>query len=214
MPPAPITALVSGDVHGDDSEELIAGCEDGTVLCVTARGDELWRSTLPAKVNAIATVDLDDDGKLEVACGVEDEHLHVLNPDGTERWKRFFEAYRASGGREGHVRVVTAADFDGDGIPEIACGGANASFFVVDAEGHTKQSEGQDWVVRVKHSASAIAAADVTGDGRPELLGGYTYFGRALIDFTDTGRSRVSNLGGCISGCEAVTAADVDGDGI
>jgi len=212
--PAQITALGKGDVTGDGRDEFIAGALDGTVAAIDASGSEVWHVNLGARVNDIATVDLDGDGKAETACGVEDEHLYVLKPDGTRLWSKYFEAYRADGGGDGHVRVVTAADFEGDGVPEIACGCANTIFYVLDAKGEVKQSKGKSWQVYTQHSASAIHAADVTGDGLKELLAGYTYFGRKIVDFSDTGRSRVSNLGGAISGCGSISAADTDGDGI
>lgn len=211
--PAEITALTVGDLDGDGVKETLAGCADGTVMAAAATGRRLWTKKFSARVNDLATADLDGDGKAEAAVGVEDSHLYVLGPDGTELWRHFFEAYRSEGGREGHVRVVLPADFDGDGKPEVAVGCANTKFYVLDRRGAVKRSKGRDWVVSTRHSASALGAADVTGDGQLELFCGYTYFGRALVDFADTGKRRVSNLGGCISGCGSITAADVDGDG-
>ena len=208
-----ITALAKGDLTGDKAPECLVGCADGTLVAVDAAGRELWRHAFGARVNDLTTADLDADGKAEIICGVEDEHVHVMKPDGTELWKRFFEAQRSQGGIEGHVRVVLAADFDGDGVPEIAVGGANSMFYVLDRDGELKESNGQAWEAMTQHKASAIGAADVTGDGQLELLCGYTYFGRKIVDFADTGKGRVSNLGGCISGCGTITSADVDGDG-
>ena len=172
-----------------------------------------WPSVYGLTVLGTLTADLDGDGRDEVVCGVEDERVHVLKPDGTQLWQRYFEAQRSQGGREGHVRVVLAADFDNDGSPEVAVGCANSMFYVLDKEGNLKHSKGRAWDVLVQHQASAIGAADVTGDGQLELLAGYTYFGRRIVDFADTSRLRVSNLGGCISGCGTIASADVDGDG-
>ncbi len=212
--PAEITVLAQGDLTGDGQPEFIAGCADGAVAAVDASGKELWRHQLPARVNDCATGDLDGDGKAEVVCGMEDEHVYVLKPDGSELWKRHFEAFRSEGGVEGHVRRVLVADFDNDGSPEVAVGCANTFFYVLDKDGGLKSSQGKPWQHGGRHAASAIGAADVTGDGQLELLAGYTYFTRWIVDFADTGKRRASHLSGCISGCGAITSADVDGDGV
>ncbi len=210
--PDNITTLATGDITGDGGSEIVAGCDDGTVVALTVAGQELWRHEFSARVNDLALGDLDDDGKSEIACAIEDENLHVLGPDGAEIWTRSFEAYRAQGGIEGHPRVVLVADFEGDGEPEVAVGCANSIFYVLDATGQTKTSDGEPWEVITQHKASAIDAVDVTGDGQRELLCGFTYFGRKIVDFAKTGRARVSNLSGCVSGCGTIASADVDGD--
>ena len=212
--PADITCLTACDVSGDGAAELAVGCADGTLAVLSVTGEELWRTTFAGRVNDLAAADLDADGRAEIVCGVEDENVHVIKPDGTELWKRFFEAHRSQGGIEGHVRVVHVADFDRDGVPEVAVGCASSMFYVLDGTGQVMSSQGRAWEVLTQHKACSIHAADVSGDGQLELLAGYTYFGRKVVDFADLGRSRVSNLGGCISGCASIASADLDGDGV
>ncbi len=212
--PAALRCLATGDVTGDGTDECAAGCIDGTLIVADATGRELWRIGHQAAVNDVVVADLDGDGRAEVICGVEDEHIYVYGPDGTLMWKRYFEAFRSEGGREGWVRVVHVADFDGDGSPEVVAGCANTFVYVMDAQGNTKQSHGRDWVFGYRHSVSALGSADVSGDGQLELLAGWTYPARWIIDFADTGRSHANSFGGSIGGCFAIAAGDVDGDGL
>jgi hypothetical protein len=211
--PAKAVCLATGDIDGDGADECVTGCEDGTLIAVDAAGTELWRVEHGAKVNDVTMADLDGDGNAETICGVEDEHIYVYKPDGTLLWKRYFEAFRSEGGREGWVRVVDVADFNGDGMPEVAAGCANTFAYVMDAQGNTMESKDQEWTYGYRHSVSALGHADVNGDGQMELLVGYTYPARWIIDFADTSKSRSSLFGGSIGGCFAIAAGDVDGDG-
>ncbi len=211
--PAPIACVAAGDIDGDGTDEGAAGCINGALVVADASGSELWRGEHGAKVNDVALADLDGDGKAEVICGVEDEHSYVYGPNGTLLWKRYFEAHRAEGGREGYVRVVHVADFDGDGRPEVVAGCANTFAYVMDAQGNMQKSNGLEWTFNYRHSVSALGHADVNGDGQMELLAGYTYPARWIVDFADTGKSRTSLFGGSIGGCFAIAAGDVDGDG-
>ena len=211
--PGAITCLATGDANGDGVDECAAGCADGTVVVADASGKELWRVKHGGKVNDIAMADLDGDGRAETICGVEDEHIYVYKPDGTLLWKRYFEAYRSGGGREGWVRVVHVADFDGDGSPEVAAGCANTFTYIMSAQGDIKRLNDRDLTYSYLHSAAALGSADVNGDGQLELLTGYTYPARWIVDFADTSKSRACSFSGSIGGCFAIAAGDVDGDG-
>ena len=211
--PSEILCLATGQVDGKGGADAAAGCVDGTVAVVDADGNELWRKQLPAKVNDIVVADLDGDGRAEVLCGVEDSHLYVFGPDGTERLKRFFEAYRSSGGIEGHVRCVMVDDMTGDGKPEIAVGCANTFYYVMNPKGEVLKTGGQSWRSGGSHKGLGIFAADMTGDGVKELLASQTYHNRWMVDFTNTSRARAQSINGTKAGCRAITAIDADGDG-
>ncbi|MBT4821629.1 MAG: VCBS repeat-containing protein, partial [Lentisphaerae bacterium] len=211
--PAAGTCIIPVDLDGDGTSEWLAGTENGSLIAADTSGKVLWQHTFSGAVNALASADLDGDKRPEIACAVEDSHLHVLNADGTERWSKFFDAYRAAGGIEGHPRAVIARDFDGDGVPEIAVGCANSIFYVLNANGTPKTGGTGPWELTTQHKASAIDAAEMTGDGQLEMLCGFTYASRRIVDFSKSGYDRQSALSGCISGCMAITHADFDQDG-
>ncbi|MFO7946933.1 MAG: FG-GAP-like repeat-containing protein, partial [Armatimonadota bacterium] len=210
--PAQVTATASADLDGDGAEELIVGCVDGTTAAIDTEGSELWRHGFGAKVNALDTGDIDGDGIPEIACGVEDSHLHVLGADGSEKWKRRFETRRFG---EAHVRDLHITDVEGDGELDIALICANAYMYVIDNTGEMKTTDGTEWSNEWRHDGAAVHAADCTGDGIKEILVGHEYFTRWILDFTSTNRNvRKSGVGGSKGGCWAITAADVDGDGL
>ncbi len=212
--PDAITALEVGDLTGDDADEIVAGCADGSLVVFDAAGTELWSHKFAGKINDVELADLDGDGRADVVCGVEDALLHAFAGDGTGLLHREFETRTASGGGPGHVRALHVADFDGDGQPEIAVACANTRCYVVDTLGQVKTSDGRAWEWGWRHKASAVHSADVTGDGHLELLAGWTYGTRWIVDFTDTSKRRNTAVPGSIAGCRSITAADLDGDGI
>jgi hypothetical protein len=212
--PAPITALTVGDITGDDAAELVVGCADGALVVFDAGGAKLWERAFAGQVNAIELADLDEDGRADIVCGVEDALLWAATGDGTELLARRFETRTSSGGGEGHVRALHVADFDGDGGPEIAVACANTMCYVLAPDGEVMTTDGRAWELIWRHKGSAVGAADTDGDGRLELLAGYTYFTRWIVDFFTPGRAGRTVVPGSIAGCGAIAAADLDGDGI
>ncbi|MCK5802908.1 MAG: VCBS repeat-containing protein [Lentisphaeria bacterium] len=211
--PADSACLALANIGSPPTLHALVGCEDGTLLALSQNGKTLWTAHFNGRVNALAAGDLDGDGRDEIACAVEDSQLHVLNADGSERWTKFFEAFRSSGGIEGHPRVTLFADFDADGTPEIAVGCASSIFYVLNADGTPKTGKTGAWQATTQHKACGIGAADMTGDGQLELLCGFTYASRRIIDFSRSGYDRISSISGCHGGSRAITTADFDLDG-
>ena len=60
------------------------------------------------------------------------------------------------------------ADLDGDGSLEVAIGGQNGKFFILDSGGGIRSSTGLSPLI-----AGSPAIADITGDGTPEIIIGY-----------------------------------------
>ncbi|MFW6437963.1 MAG: FG-GAP repeat domain-containing protein, partial [Armatimonadota bacterium] len=211
--PSAVTTTAIAELDGDDSQETLVGCEDGTLVALDAAGNRSWQVKFDGRVNDIASADLDGDGQDEVLCGVNDEHLHVLDSDGSELWKKHVQAFHSNGGGPGHVTVVLPADFDGDGDLEIAYGSENTFFYVVDAEGNPIVTGDEAWEVQHGHTAYSAAAADITGDGQKELFATWQWRTRWITDFTKPNqRARKFYVGGG-SGGSIVTTADINGDG-
>ncbi|MBI3920127.1 MAG: VCBS repeat-containing protein, partial [Armatimonadetes bacterium] len=202
-----ITALWTADLDDDGDFEILTGTSTGLLEVRDIAGRTLWSHQFDARINDLCSVDLDGDGKQEVLCGVEDQTAYALKEGGTVLWQASFEPDASQGGGAGHVRVVTTADFDNDGKPEVAVGCANSWFYVLDSRGQVR------WKRQMQHKASAIGIADLDGDGFKELLCGYTYQARQIVDFSKSGWDQIRIVGGCISGCQTIASGDVDGDG-
>ncbi|MGI5817752.1 MAG: FG-GAP-like repeat-containing protein [Armatimonadota bacterium] len=212
--PAEVTVLRAGDLTGDGVPEFLSGCADGSLVVLNAAGDELWRHEFGAAIHDIAIGDVVMDGAPEVAAGVADSHLHVLSARGEVLWRRFFEAYGVARAVEGHPRALLIEDFDGDGIPEIAVAAENSFCYVLDNTGEVKDDGGGPWEIVWRSRGVAIDAADLTGDGMKELLTGYEYFSQRIVDFSRSGRNRLSVVRSSTGGTSVITTADVSGDGL
>jgi VCBS repeat protein/FG-GAP repeat protein len=228
-----------GDVDGDGRRDIVlsAVTPGGTeVKAVDPDGTELSEfyvldaSILPAA--SIAAGDLNGDGKAEIVVGGgpttapwppvangPDQRVAVYNAGGTELHS--FTAY--PGLFQGGVRVALA-DVEGDSRPEM-----------ITAPGPGTEPEmelwSQQWVngvdrgTRVGHFLAfdssfqggvSVAAGDVNGDGRAELVAGTGKGTPAEVRvFDGDGRLRYRFAPfGSYDGGISVGAGDVDADGI
>ena len=142
-----------------------------------------------------ALADLDDDGKLEIVQPAFDGHVYVYREDGSQQpgwpveitapvlWVNHADAASA--------RIMTSAaigDANGDGLLDIAVGGNEVgdddntgAIHLLHGDGtlHAGGAEHANWPIKVTSlhllplvgygTSSAVAMADVTGDGIPEL---------------------------------------------
>lgn len=162
--------------------------------------------------------DLDGDGKLEIIVG-----RHVFRADGTLWWSA-----PASGGLGGNSSVAgngptMVLDVDGDGSPEIVLRPAANKFVVYDAKTGTKKYGPFEWTLPESQNdqgsqsdgicGAPMSAADIDGDGRPELI---IPSGDRLMAWRATGQmlwsQPISDYGGQC-GASGSAAFDFEGDG-
>ena len=150
--------------------------------------------------------DVDGDGQPEILYGAGSV-LYVLNREGKPVWKFACKE---------RVRSCAVADVDGDGKPEVLLGGNDECVHLLDRAG----KEIRSWHCDVtlisgqghgrNPEVTALAAADINGDGKVEILAGtrncwiiaYTIEGKVLWQ-----QSRQYH------GVRRILVADVDGDG-
>lgn len=177
--------VATGDLDGDGRDEVVTAGADGMVSVFDPSGRRLWAADLQAPVYQVCVAKLDARTPVIVAGGVS----------------RQVVAFSARGAKlrsievNGAVRVMQAADFDGDGADEVAV-------FPI-------RGQPQDLVVlkgadlaRVKDLSAADLSAslrlqpaksgnatsgDVDGDGVAELIcnsGAYAFKGRLRKTFS------------------------------
>lgn len=124
---APLTLIALPDVTGDGSTELLAGYDSGSLLCLDpAAGSapaEVWSTTLEGSIlTLLATPDSDGDGFPEVIVGTDLGQVAKINASvataGQQILWSFYSTCNVS-------CLVLMDDTDGDGVNEVAAGGAD-----------------------------------------------------------------------------------------
>lgn len=170
-----VFATDSGDVDGDQVDEIAAGDDEGVVTLSDAGGAELWSHradvTNDGQISGVEVADLDGDGAGEVTVTAQrfddDDNggaVEVLESDGSLRW---------SSRLPGWAEDVDVADLDGDGTGEVIASesnGLDGPCFVSAFDG---ASGARLWRTQVSNCLiPVIDAADVNGDDSIEVAYG------------------------------------------
>ncbi len=174
-----LLAVAAGDVDKDGDPDLVTGNTGGAVRLWENDGTPFngtWAQTVVGATNgganAVALGDLDNDGDLDIvsghSIGATAEVIAWRNDGGT--WTRF-----DVGTHDADMNTVVLADLDGDGDLDIASSSttsaANGEIIVWQNNGlgntWTRQDAGEVGVL-----VYALGAADLDGDGDPDLVSG------------------------------------------
>jgi len=170
---AKINAITIGDLDGDGTPEVLCGAEDSHLHVLGADGAERWtryfeghyaEGGTDGHVRVVQVADFHGDGVPEIAVGCANTFFYVLDNRGEllgdgEPWET---------GWRHKACAIGAADLTGDGVLELLAGWTYFSQRIVD---FTKSGRARNSIVPSgKSGASAIATADVSGDGLPDAI--------------------------------------------
>ena len=185
IPVAPfVHALTSGDLNADGRSDLVVGGTDGPIFVLLATGPGQFGAGVPYQAGAVTATliidDLDQDGRQDLLTGGYD--LSILRGDGLGRF-----AGESSLSFTVPVTDIGAADFDGDGMPDLVvlqsgspstlecpdprlvsiyCGPPNQ---VLVLPGMGQAHFGPSISSPARCGPAALAIADFNGDGRPDV---------------------------------------------
>ncbi len=179
-----IYGVAIGDFNGDHKLDLALSKNSipGTVSILLGAGDGSFptHTEYPVALSPrnIAVTDLNDDGKLDVisaGVGSRGGAISVLLGDGDGTFKDYV-AYGTGG-----TPTMLLGDFNGDGVPDLAiaaqsclsvhsqCLIGNLSLWLGHGDG-SFPSGGTSYPM--PNNATAVAAGDLNGDGRPDIVVG------------------------------------------
>ena len=180
-------SLAAGALSDNRRLDIVAGCQaEGEVVVLISNGNGTFRPAkaypVPAGVDRVALGDFNGDGKLDVAvtnAGTNDM-VSVLPGTGSGTLKAavvFGTNYGPSG--------IAAADFNGDGKLDLVTSDDGGPFGVTIATISVLLSNGRDlFAARTDYPVTTeslsgayngIAAADLTGNGKADLIVPITY---------------------------------------
>lgn len=187
-----LRALAAADLDGDNSDETVSLCADGTLV---AYGPRYPTWTLPDVGGSdLAIGQMDNDPALEIATTsgrVIDSVARRVQWEWTD----------------GFGVQLQAADIDGDGRDELIAGEAWYVVWAYDVEKRRPK-----WSISTTHDVGAILASDIDGDGALELLIGDGQWGsiHAYDTLTLQEEWRIRNPE---HGVTSIAVVDTDGDG-
>ncbi len=195
--PAVWEAPIVDDIDGDSQSEILVGTNRGPVL-LSADGSLEWHRNGSAIYTTVA--DTDGDPILDVITAGTATVRAYDGASGTQTWTRSVSA----------PRLRTAADADEDGRVEVYVGRVGGDVLALDAR--TGETE---WVTPISRNEDAVVLppviGDVTGDGRPEVIG-VTNTGTVVILDADSG-DQVGRYERSVPIWTFATPADIDDDG-
>jgi len=161
-----ILALAVGDLDGDGRDQVIVASDHNRAYCLGSDGARRWQFATQGPVTTAAVADFEHGKPKTVVIGSEDCHVYALDPSGKLQWSFAMPTYK----NPGRVRVLFAADLNGDGSDAVIAGGDNWRYYALDRHGR------ELWHYESVHPSTAGAAADLDGDGRKEILCGTAYY--------------------------------------
>jgi hypothetical protein len=219
-------SLAAGDLRNNGKIDLVAGCQVlGQVVVLLGSGTGTLAAAkdyaVPDGVDIVALGDFNGDGKLDVAVtsGEEGEGVvSILAGSGSGKLKA-----AVGFGTNFGPTALGVADFNGDGKMDVVTADSNSPFELTFGEISVLLSNGKsllggrtDYSVATGNETGAysgIAAADLNGDGKPDLIVPVT-FADQLAVLINTGKGAFKSFVTypLPSSPQAVVAGDFNND--
>ena len=217
--PTQQSSIATGDFNGDGRDDIVVSSLSPNVTRFLSQGDGTFGAGASDPVGGspqdviAARLDADNDLDLAVAAQTGDR-IDILLNDGAGNFTAVAPVNHVG---LGDPDGVVAADFDGDGINDLAIGAVGAGNQVAFAKGTGGGAFAAP--VGLGTEGQKVVAGDFNGDGRPDIAAARTLVGTvALIlrNSANTGFDAATTFDPeptASNNIAQITANDLDGDG-
>ncbi|WP_394828098.1 FG-GAP repeat domain-containing protein [Pendulispora albinea] len=214
--------VAAGDLNRDGKPDLVvSNWESGTVSVLMNKGQGAFAAPVNLYVGApssIVVAELTGDSWPDIAYvadpvdpGVQNS-IYVIVNQGFGKFDSLRGTFRIDNDSEREAGSLVAADLTGDGKLDLAVahgGSGTVSVFV--NKGRSRFESGVNYLVGKSHYLRALAAVDVTGDGKLDLVATNGYVNVLVNQGSGTFAPNVQYQVGASP--ESITGADFTGDG-
>jgi uncharacterized protein YegL len=211
---ANVRSLVAADLDGDGKRDIVVSYYGGAVGVLLNNGNGTFAMSVTYFTSpgafSVAVADLNGDGAADLAvANAGDTRVSVLLNKGNGTFAVAVKYTVAA-----NPNSIAAADLDGDGKPDLAVASSNTgTVSVLHNQGNGVFAAKVDYPANSTLSGSSLVAADLNGDGRPDLA--LAYDGGVVSVLLNQGNgtfaAKVDYLTG--AGVTSIAAADLNGDG-
>jgi|GEM_PF-4806108 len=217
-----MSGLDVADMDGDGIAEIaVSGSADGSVYLFDGTGRQIWRKDVFSYINTVKLADVEGDGRLDVIAGHADLSAFDKSGNRTLKWR----TPHSMG-----VYEIVGADLLGDGSDKLVFTSYNKEKCGRDKPGSVYAVDGatKDQIFRYTTGPDvpeALLAADLTGDGRDDILVGLidrttSSGGVCAKKYNNPSAILAISSGGTLlwqfetdGGVAALAMGDIDGDG-
>ncbi|MDB6057127.1 MAG: repeat protein [Verrucomicrobiales bacterium] len=172
-------AIVATDINGDNKLDLVSAnfyASSISVVTNTGNGNFVLSSSIAGltHANAIVAMDVNNDGKMDlITSDPANDLLQVLTNNGTGAFAISSSPSLDSPYNSGSATSIATADVNGDGKLDLICGnsfGLNGNTLSLLTNNGAGGFVLEPLPVYVGRGPYSTIAADVSGDGRPDLI--------------------------------------------